>query len=152
MGPDALRVAGLVEALGRVAGDVVDCGNLNGPLNPVLPTHDGYRHLPEVIAWCRLVSTAVQGERAAARLPILIGGDHSLAIGSISAVARWCTQSGKSLRVLWLDGHADFNTAALTPTGNLHGMPVACLCGYGPEELVRVGGGAAPALRCEDIR
>jgi arginase len=66
------------------------------------------------------------------RLPILLGGDHCLAIGSISAVARHCRAAGKKLRVLWLDAHADFNTSALTPSGNLHGMPVACLCGHGP--------------------
>jgi len=151
MGPDALRVAGLVEALVRTVGDVVDRGNLNGPLNPVLDAREGYRHLPEVAAWSRLVYAAVHDELAAARVPILLGGDHSLAIGSISAVARWCRQSAKKLRVLWLDAHADFNTAALTPTGNVHGMPVACLCGYGPEELTRIGGDA-PAMRREDIR
>jgi len=151
MGPDALRVAGLVQALAGVVGDVVDRGNLNGPLNPVLPARDGYRHLPEVVAWSRLVYKAVHDELAASRLPILLGGDHSLAIGSISAVARWGMQSGMKLRVLWLDAHADFNTAALTPTGNLHGMPIACLCGYGPEQLTRIGGDA-PAVRREDIR
>ena len=151
MGPDALRVAGLVEALARVVGDVVDRGNLNGPLNPVLPARDGFRHLAEVTQWCRLVNAAVQNELSAGRLPILLGGDHSLAIGSIDAVARWCAHSAKRLRVLWLDAHADYNTAALTPTGNLHGMPVACLCGYGPDELTHIGGDA-PALRREDMR
>ena len=73
---------------------------------------------------------------APARLPILLGGDHSLAIGSISAAARHCRASGRKLRVLWFDAHADFNTNVLTPSGNVHGMPVACLCGYGPAELV----------------
>ena len=151
MGPEALRVAGLGEALARIVADVSDKGNLSGPLNPVLPPHDGYRHLPEVVAWNRLVHDAVHAELAAGRLPILVGGDHSLAIGSISAVARRCRESGKKLRVLWLDAHADFNTAALTPSGNLHGMPVACLCGYGPEALTHVGG-VAPALRPAEIR
>jgi arginase len=74
---------------------------------------------------------------AAGRLPILLGGDHCLAIGSISAVARHCRAAGKKLRVLWLDAHADFNTSALTPSGNLHGMPVACLCGHGPPSWCR---------------
>jgi len=151
MGPEALRVAGLGEALARIVADVSDKGNLSGPLNPVLPPHDGYRHLPEVVAWNRLVHDAVHAELVAGRLPILVGGDHSLAIGSISAVARRCRESGKKLRVLWLDAHADFNTAALTPSGNLHGMPVACLCGYGPEALTHVGG-VAPALRPAEIR
>ena len=59
-------------------------------------------------------------------MPLLLGGDHSLGIGSISAVARHCREANKKLRVLWLDAHADFNTALLTPSGNIHGMPVAC--------------------------
>ena len=151
MGPEALRVAGLGEALARFVADVNDKGNLSGPLNPVLPPQDGYRHLPEVVAWNRLVHAAVHAELVAGRLPILVGGDHLLAIGSISAVARHCRESGKKLRVLWLDAHADFNTAALTPSGNVHGMPVACLCGYGPDALTHVGG-VAPALRPAEIR
>ncbi|MEP6943239.1 MAG: arginase [Betaproteobacteria bacterium] len=151
MGPDALRVAGVGEALARFVTDVVDKGNLGGPLTPVSPAQGGYRHLPEVIAWNRLVYAAVSAELAAGRLPILLGGDHALGIGSISAVARHCRQSRRKLRVLWLDAHADFNTAALTPTGNLHGMPVACLCGFGPEELTRLSGDA-PAVQRGDIR
>lgn len=73
-------------------------------------------------------------------LPILLGGDHCLGIGSISAVARHCRATGKKLRILWLDAHTDFNTNALTPTGNIHGMPVACLCGHGPAPIVGMSG------------
>jgi arginase len=80
-----------------------------------------------------------------------LGGDHCLGIGSISAVARHCREVGKTLRVLWLDAHADFNTNALTPTGNLHGMPVAVLCGHGPTELTGIGG-AFPAMNPSVIR
>jgi arginase len=151
MGPEALRVAGLVEALRCLVGDVRDTGNLAGPLNPMLPPRDGYRHLAEVAAWNRLVFDAVHKELAEGRMPILVGGDHSLAIGSIGAVARHCRTTGTKLRVLWLDAHADFNTSALTPSGNLHGMPVACLCGYGPDALTGIGG-ATPALRPDEIR
>jgi arginase len=86
------------------------------------------------------VHEAVLAELAGARLPILLGGDHSLAIGSISAAARHCRATGRQLRVLWFDAHADFNTSVLTPSGNIHGMPVACLCGHGPAELVTLGG------------
>ena len=151
MGPEALRVAGVCEALARYTDDVRDQGNLIGPLNPMLSAQGGYRHLAEVVAWNRLVFAAVHEELSAGRLPILLGGDHSLAIGSISAVARRCRESGKGLRVLWLDAHTDFNTAALTPTGNIHGMPVACLCGFGPEALTHIGG-AFPAIERADIR
>jgi len=90
-------------------------------------------------------------ELQAQRLPILLGGDHCLGIGSISAVARHCRDTGRKLRVLWLDAHADFNTATLTPTGNIHGMPVACLCGHGPEQLTHIGG-TVPAMSPKDIR
>ena len=145
MGPEALRVAGLRDTLESQGLEVRDRGNLAGPGNPCLPPVDGYRHLAEVTEWNRLVHDAVHGELDAGRLPILLGGDHSLAIGSISAVARHCRASGRRLRVLWLDAHADFNTHMLTPSGNLHGMPVACLCGHGPAELTGIGG-AVPAI------
>jgi arginase len=151
MGPEALRVAQLQVVLQAQGLAVTDCGNLSGPPNPWLPPVDGYRHLREVVAWNQLVHDAVHAELAAARLPILLGGDHSLAIGSISAAARHCRETGKKLRVLWFDAHADFNTNVLTPSGNVHGMPAACLCGHGPAELVSIGG-VVPALDPRDLR
>jgi arginase len=84
-------------------------------------------------------------------MPIVLGGDHCLGIGSISAIARHCRDAGKTLRVLWLDAHADFNTSALTPSGNIHGMPVACLCGFGPQELIEIGG-HVPAISPQCVR
>ncbi len=151
MGPEAMRVAQLGPTLQGHGVQVLDCGNLTGPANPWLPPVDGYRHLAEVVAWNRAVHEAVHGELRRARLPILLGGDHCLAVGSISAVARHCREAGKKLRVLWFDAHADFNTSALTPSGNLHGMPVACLFGHGPRELVELGG-TAPVLHAKAIR
>jgi len=151
MGPEALRVARIGEALRERGLEVVDRGNLLGPANPWLPPVDGYRHLEEVVAWNRAVLDAVYAELAAGRLPILLGGDHCLGIGSITAVARWCRERGRKLRVIWLDAHADFNTSTITPSGNVHGMPVACLCGHGPPALTELGG-PAPALRPEEIR
>jgi arginase len=151
MGPDALRIAGLAEALAARGIDVADRGNLAGPGNPWQPPVDGYRHLEQVVAWNRLVMEAVGAELRGGRLPIMLGGDHCLGIGSITAVARHCRDTGKQLRVLWLDAHADFNTHEVTPSGNIHGMPVACLCGIGPEALTRLGGDA-PALRPAEVR
>jgi arginase len=151
LGPQALRVAGITRALERFRCDVRDVGDLAGPDNPQLPPENGYRHLPEVVAWNRAIHDATAAELADGRLPILLGGDHSLAIGSISAVARHCREQGKKLRVLWVDAHADFNTAALTPSGNLHGMPVACLAGFGPDELTGMAG-FTPAVPTADIR
>jgi arginase len=151
MGPEALRVAGLGPALQARGVQVLDRGNLSGPPNPWLPPVDGYRHLDEVVAWNRAVHEAVHGELQQGRLPILLGGDHCLGLGSISAVARHCRESGKKLRVLWLDAHADFNTNQLTPSGNIHGMPVACLCGFGPQALIEIGG-QVPAMNPKWIR
>ena len=140
MGPEALRVANLQPTLESHGLEVIDRGNLSGPSNPWLPPDEGYRHLDEVVAWNQAVHNAVHAELATGRMPILLGGDHCLGLGSISAVARHCRETGKKLRVLWLDAHADFNTSELTPSGNIHGMPVACLCGLGPKPLIEIGG------------
>ena len=151
MGPEALRVAQLQSVLEAQGLEVIDRGNLGGPPNPWQPPVSGYRHLPEVTEWNRLVHEAVLEELAAGRLPMLLGGDHSLAIGSISAAAKHCRDTGRKLRVLWFDAHADFNTHVLTPSGNVHGMPVACLCGHGPAELVSIGG-QVPAINPAQLR
>ena len=151
MGPEALRVANIVSVLQSHGLEVLDKGNLSGPANPWLPPVDGYRHLNEVVAWNRTVHDAVYAELKLDRLPILLGGDHCLGVGSISAVARHCRDVGKKLRVLWLDAHADFNTNTLTPSGNTHGMPVACLCGHGPQALIEIGG-VVPAINPKWVR
>jgi arginase len=151
MGPEALRVASIVPVLEGHGLEVADRGNLSGPANPWLPPVDGYRHLAEVVAWNQSVHDAVHAELELGRLPVLLGGDHCLAIGSISAVARHCREAKKKLRVLWLDAHADFNTNLLTPSGNIHGMPVACLCGRGPQPLIEIGG-SVPAIHPKVLR
>ena len=151
MGPEALRVAGLAAALEQRELGVVDLGNLSGPGNPWQPPQHGYRHLPQVARWNELVHETVYGQLRTGRLPILLGGDHSLGIGSISAVARHCREQGRKLRVLWLDAHADFNTSELSPSGNVHGMPLAVLCGFGPRELTTIGG-RAPAIHPSWVR
>ena len=154
MGPEALRVAGLQTALEGHGLAVMDRGNLSGPANPWQAPEAGYRHLPEVVEWNQRVFDAVLAELQQGHLPILMGGDHCLGLGSISAVARHCANTGQTLRVLWLDAHADFNTSALTPSGNVHGMPVACLCGFGPAALTQMAGmpGGQPALHPSQIR
>ena len=151
MGPEALRVARLGEALMARGVEVADRGNLSGPYNPWLPPSAGYRHLNEVVAWNTALRDAVAAELELGRLPIVLGGDHCLAIGSIAAVAAHVRRVGKKLRILWLDAHADFNTSAITPTGNVHGMPVACLCGIGPAPLVEIGD-RKPVLDPSEVR
>lgn len=151
MGPEALRVAGIADMFARRGWAVSDRGNLHGPGNPWQDPQGGYRHLGEVVAWNHLVHDAVYAALAAGELPVLLGGDHSLAIGSISAVARHCAAAGRKLRVLWLDAHADFNTSVITPTGNIHGMPMACLCGDGPVPLIALSG-RVPAIESGWVR
>lgn len=151
MGPEALRVAGIKSRLEALGLEVFDSGNLSGPSNPWLEPIEGYRHLPQVSAWNDGVFDAVSAALGQGVLPVLLGGDHSLSIGSISAVARHCRAQGRKLRVLWLDAHADFNTSTITPSGNLHGMPVACLCGHGPQHLVALSG-QVPAIEVSVLR
>jgi len=150
MGPDALRIAGIVRALRALELQVHDLGNLSGPGNPQAAPSGGFRHLAEVTAWNQAVFAATLATLEAGQLPLLMGGDHCLAIGSISAVAQHCSAVGKRLKVLWFDAHADANTPASSPSGNLHGMPVACLLGHGPAELMALAG-AAPALQARQL-
>lgn len=149
MGPDALRIAGLARAMRARGFEVIDRGNLAGPGNPQALPASGFRHLAEVTTWNQAVYTAVLADLEAGHLPLMMGGDHCLAIGSISAAAQHCRNHGKRLKVLWFDAHADANTPESTPSGNLHGMPVACLLGHGPKGLTHLAG--VPALQAGQI-
>ena len=151
LGPDALRIAGLPEALVARGIDVEDMGNLQGPANPWTKPVNGFRHLDEVVKWNKLLFNATMDALNRGRMPIMLGGDHCLGIGSIGAVAKHCKDTGKNLRILWLDAHADFNTHEETPSGNIHGMPVACLCGIGPDELISLNG-SVPAITPDMVR
>ncbi|MBL8931948.1 MAG: arginase [Kineosporiaceae bacterium] len=151
MGPEAMRVAGLVGALTRRGLTVQDRGNLAGPPNPWLPPVDGYRHLAEVLEWNSALHEAMYTALVEGTLPIMLGGDHCLSIGSVSAAARFCRETGRQLRVIWLDAHADFNTADVTPSGNIHGMPVSTLCGIGHPQLAAIGG-TTPAIQPSWVR
>lgn len=135
MGPDALRVAGIAQTLHAQGLQVLDRGNITGPPNPWQEPSGGLRHLDEVVAWNRGVFDAVAASLSEGHVPLLMGGDHCLAIGSISAVARHCRKERRKLRVLWFDAHSDVNTETSSPSGNLHGMPVSCLLGHGPPAL-----------------
>lgn len=143
-GPQALRAAGLVPALRALGRPVHDCGNLTGPLPQHGAAVAGYRHLDEVAAWNRSVQAAVAASLTRQSLPLLLGGDHSLSIGSLSAVAAHCHAQGRPLHVFWLDAHADCNSRRTSPSANLHGMPLACLCGVGPAALTGLAGQRPP--------
>lgn len=141
MGPEALRVAGLAEGLLAVGATCDDAGDVVGPRNPQRPFNGSARHGEEVGAWCSAVKVAVGAALGGAAIPVLMGGDHSLAIGSLAAVSEHCEREGKKLRVVWLDAHADFNAESMSPTGNIHGMPLAVLCGAEVGSLGAVVGG-----------
>lgn len=132
MGPEAMRVAGLTEALLDLDREVVDHGDLRRP-QPALGTSPASWRLPEerrndVLDLAARASDQGLAILEAGNFPIFIGGDHSIAMGTVSAVARHCATTAKPVFVLWIDAHSDFNTPATSPTGNLHGMPLALLC------------------------
>ncbi|MBL4612292.1 MAG: arginase [Emcibacter sp.] len=150
MGPEALRIAGIESELTNLGFNVKDTGNLFGPKNPERPPEDGYRHLRENVIWCQNIQEAVFTEINDGRLPIMLGGDHAMSIGSIAAVSRYCAAHDKKLCVIWIDAHSDFNTADISPSGNIHGMPVAVAAGYGPKELLAIGHNV-PMVAAADI-
>ncbi|HSG94327.1 MAG TPA: arginase [Afifellaceae bacterium] len=152
LGPEALRIAGLADALTALGYAVTDHGDLPGPKrqepaapSPSLLPANGSRNFDAVSAWCRLTSDKTFEVAQSGQLPVILGGDHSIAMGSVNGVARHCREVGRELFVLWLDAHADFNTPASSPSGNMHGMPVAAFCGapnlagvLGPERTTPV--------------
>ena len=156
MGPSAIRRAGIATRLGRLGYLVRDAGNIEAPLAETLsgPGEPNARYLEEVVHVLEHLAREVRRHREAGRLPVVLGGDHSIALGTVSGMTGCAHRGGgypleQRLGLLWVDAHTDANTPETTPTGNLHGMPVAALFGRGPEALTRVGGFAAGAKRLE---
>jgi arginase len=133
MGPSALRVAGVAEMLRGLGHDVEDRGDIHEPAPQPsgLAPEDAARsrNADRVAAWTRAIHDETWRALRDERLPIVLGGDHSLSMGSLTAVSRWCAERGRPLAVLWLDAHADFNTPKTSPSGNMHGMSIALACG-----------------------
>jgi len=137
LAPEALRIAGLADALAALGHHVTDYGDLPGPKNLASaaaalspsPSRSLCRNFEAVSDWCRLTSDKTFQVAQAGQLPVIVGGDHSIAMGSVNGIARHCQADGRELFVLWLDAHSDFNNAASSPSGNMHGMPVAAFCG-----------------------
>lgn len=138
MGPAALRIAGLEAELRERGFDVEDRGDVapRSPLPAVSGAGERARNLAEIAAWARALSDVAYETMRAGEMPVFLGGDHSLSMGSVNGVARHAAEAGRELFVLWLDAHADFNTPASTPSGNMHGMSAALLAGEeGLEEV-----------------
>ncbi|MEX0602229.1 MAG: arginase [Bacteroidota bacterium] len=141
MGPSAIRIAGIDEKLRALGHAVVDEGDI--PIkNPELQKirNEKLKYLPEIVRGCTLLAGKVQKIITSGGFPLVLGGDHSIAIGTIAGVAAQCRHDRKKLGVLWIDAHGDFNTDETSPSGNIHGMPLAVACGHGAIELTSVGG------------
>ncbi len=134
MGPGALRYAGLSDRLRRIGCTIEDQGNIETPVRDTLPPEGGLTFLPAVAQVCERVYQMGQAAVAEDCLPIFIGGDHSIAVGTIGGVT-----DQEPVGVLWVDAHGDFNTPDTSPSGNLHGMPLAALMGIGAPALVNLG-------------
>ncbi len=149
MGPSALRIAGLGERLTAMGVSIVDRGNLPAPIAETQTARDPTkRYIREIARVCQKLYQQVHDAHHAGALPIVLGGDHSLAAGSIGASADYAASLGQEIGVLWLDAHGDMNTPATTRSGNVHGMPLAALLGPEPAELARIGG-RTPKIRAD---
>jgi arginase len=134
MGPSALRYAGLDDRLRRLGHEIIDKGNINIPVRDTLPPEGGLAFLPAVVQAGEAMYQAGQAAIQAGHLPLFIGGDHSIAVGTLGGV----THTGPA-GLIWIDAHGDFNTPESSPSGNLHGMPLAALLGLGTAELANLG-------------
>ena len=151
MGPSAMHVAGLVPRLKALGHEIPDVDTIQVRTQEQSQHLDpSARFLREIIATCTALADRVEAATRAGAFPLVLGGDHAQAIGTVSGLARVYKQRGKRLGVVWVDAHTDMNTPETTPSGNIHGMPLAVLLGRGPEALVRLAG-EEPALRPEDV-
>ncbi|WP_051329996.1 arginase family protein [Niveispirillum irakense] len=137
-GPAGLRAAGLMRRLGQV-GLVADMGDVAGPAYDGAVDVSGCRSVAETASWCGAVRDRVGRVLAAGGFPIMMGGDHSLALGSIAAASAHARAQGRAFHVLWFDAHPDFNTPETSPSGNTHGLPAATACGLGHPLMLSVG-------------
>jgi arginase len=135
LGPSALRYADIGESLSALGHPILDLGNIPVPYPPDLGPDPKLRYLATIAAFCADVADRVADAVAAGRIPLILGGDHSLSIGSVAGSAR-----GREIGLIWIDAHGDFNTAEISPSGNIHGMSLACLTGHGHSDLTGFSG------------
>jgi arginase len=141
MGPSAVRVANLNGRLAALGYAVEDLGNV-----PVIQresqaeVHSRAKYLPQIAETCTLVAEMVDRALGEGKFPLILGGDHSIAVGTVSGASRHFHRRGEKLGLIWIDAHTDMNTPESSPSGNVHGMPLACCIGQGPEELTGIFG------------
>ena len=141
MGPSAIRIAGLNQAVALLGYEVSDGGNVHVAPPEAIPLESARaRYLPEISAACEELATRVEEALEDGALPVVLGGDHSIAIGSFAGLAAYHRKRGQRVGIIWLDAHSDINTPNSSPSGNIHGMPLAALLGHGAKELTDVAG------------
>ena len=141
MGPSAIRIAGITEKLSALGHTVTDEGDIQVKAPETQRIKDPrLKYLPEIVRACTLLASKIEKSLDTGDFPLVIGGDHSIAIGTIAGIASFCRKKNKTLGVLWVDAHGDMNTAETSPSGNIHGMPLAVSVGLGALELTSVGG------------
>jgi arginase len=141
MGPSAIRLARLHARLAALGFDVNDLGNV--AVDQPESRHAGSekaRYLAEITKTCSRLARAVSGVLDEGGFPLVLGGDHSVAVGTVTGVSRHFRRNKQKIGLIWIDAHADMNTPRTSPSGNVHGMPLACLVGLGPKQLARLGG------------
>jgi arginase len=139
MGPSALRLAGLNAKLESLGYQVEDLGNVSVAQPESTPTGpQNTKYLPQISKSCAKLAGIVKDVVDTGKVPLVLGGDHSVAAGTVSGVAEVFRQRGEKIGLLWIDAHADMNTPESSPSGNVHGMPLACCLGYGPRELTHL--------------
>ncbi|HXG38351.1 MAG TPA: arginase [Bacteroidota bacterium] len=141
MGPSALRIAGVAEKLRALGHTVIDEGDIpvKAPEQQKI-RNEKLKYLPEIVRACTLLASKVEKIVLSGGFPLVLGGDHSIAIGTIGGLASACAKTNKKVGILWIDAHGDLNTDETTPSGNIHGMPLAAALGFGALELTSIGG------------
>jgi len=147
MGPSAIRIAGLNQAIARLGFDVVDAGNVHiSPAEAIQRTNPRAHYLPEIAAASEELAKMVESSLEEGALPVILGGDHSIAVGSVAGLASFHRNLKQKVGIIWLDAHTDANTPESSPSGNIHGMPLAVLLGHGARELTHIAGFAPKVL------
>jgi len=151
MGPSALRIAGLEEKLRLLGYDVIDSGDISIHIQESQKIIDPkLKYLPEILRTCKLLATKIERTLDKKQFPLIIGGDHSMALGTIGGISSYCKKNNLEMGVIWIDAHADMNTHKTTPSGNIHGMPLAAALGLGYDKLVNFLG-FSPKVKPENI-
>lgn len=141
MGPSALRTAGLNARLSALGYRVEDLGNVGvEQQESSTPGPRNARYLPAIAATCQELANRVERVADEGRIPLVLGGDHSIAVGTVSGMAESMKKRGQKLGIIWMDAHTDMNTPGTSPSGNVHGMPLACIVGTGPKALTQLNG------------